>query len=38
MAALRQVLLQDKGLPKEAARIAAYWKQGASDFHERLEG
>ncbi|QBK04827.1 siderophore-interacting protein [Hylemonella gracilis] len=38
MATLRQVLLQDKGLPKEAARIAVYWKQGASDFHERLEG
>jgi NADPH-dependent ferric siderophore reductase len=38
MAALRQVLLQDKGLPKEAARVAVYWKQGASDFHERLEG
>jgi NADPH-dependent ferric siderophore reductase len=38
MATLREVLLQDKGLPKEAARIAAYWKQGASDFHARLEG
>lgn len=35
---MRQVraLLVDKGQPKEAMRVAAYWRQGASDFHEDL--
>ncbi|RZT94936.1 siderophore-interacting protein [Rivibacter subsaxonicus] len=37
MARLREVLLVDKRHPREAARIAAYWKRGASDFHERLD-
>lgn len=37
MAALRGVLLNDKHHPKEAARIAAYWKRGALAFHENLE-
>ena len=37
MARLRQVLLQDKGHPKEAARIAAYWKHGTTGHHENLE-
>jgi NADPH-dependent ferric siderophore reductase len=37
MARLRQVLLVDKGHPREAARIAAYWKRGAQEFHENLE-
>jgi NADPH-dependent ferric siderophore reductase len=38
MAQLRQVLLTDKGHPREAARVAAYWKRGASAHHENLEG
>ncbi|MDC3958987.1 siderophore-interacting protein [Polyangium jinanense] len=37
MSRLRQILLVDKGHPREAARIAAYWKKGASEFHENLE-
>lgn len=36
MAALRQLLLVEKNHPKEAMKVAAYWKQGASDFHETL--
>jgi NADPH-dependent ferric siderophore reductase len=37
MAQARELLLQ-RGHPREAMRVAAYWKQGASDFHETLEG
>jgi NADPH-dependent ferric siderophore reductase len=37
MARVREVLLHGKGHPKEAMRVAAYWKQGASAFHETLE-
>lgn len=36
MALARQILLVDKGHPREDAKIAAYWKPGASDFHETL--
>ena len=36
MAAVRQLLIDDKQHPKEAMRVAAYWKHGASDFHENL--
>jgi NADPH-dependent ferric siderophore reductase len=36
MAKLRDVLLKEKQHPREAMRVAAYWKQGASDFHEDL--
>jgi NADPH-dependent ferric siderophore reductase len=36
MKRVREVLANDKALPKEAMRISAYWKQGASDFHEDL--
>lgn len=36
MAALRPLLV-DKGLPKEALKVAAYWKAGAQAFHETLE-
>lgn len=36
MAQAREILLQDHGHPKEAARIAAYWKAGAQAFHEPL--
>jgi NADPH-dependent ferric siderophore reductase len=36
MAALREVLLVDKAHPREAMRVAAYWKRGASDYHDEL--
>jgi len=36
MARVRQRLI-DKGLPRQAARISAYWKQGVADHHEHLE-
>ena len=29
-------LLLDKGQPKEAMRVAAYWRQGQADYHEEL--
>jgi NADPH-dependent ferric siderophore reductase len=37
MRPLRELLLKEKGVPSANLRIAAYWKRGASDFHERLE-
>ena len=37
MARLRSVLLAEKQHPKEAMKVAVYWKPGASDFHETLE-
>jgi NADPH-dependent ferric siderophore reductase len=37
MARVRELLLRDKAHPKEAMRVAAYWKRGAADFHETLE-
>jgi len=37
MASLRKVLLEEKKHPREALRVAAYWKHGASEFHENLE-
>jgi NADPH-dependent ferric siderophore reductase len=36
MAKVREVLLTERTLPREATRISAYWKAGASDFHETL--
>ena len=36
MARVRQVLL-DKGLPRQAAKVSAYWKHGVADHHERLD-
>ena len=36
MRRVRDVLVNDKALPKEAMRVSAYWKQGAADFHETL--
>jgi len=33
----RDILVQQHGLPREAMRVSAYWKHGASDFHETLE-
>jgi NADPH-dependent ferric siderophore reductase len=29
-------LLLEKGQPKEAMRVAAYWRQGQADYHEEL--
>ncbi|SFV05492.1 siderophore-interacting protein [Pseudoduganella namucuonensis] len=36
MAALRKLLIEDKGLDKERIRAAAYWKRGEQAHHERL--
>ena len=36
MKRVRDVLADEKALPKEAMRISAYWKQGAADFHADL--
>ncbi|WP_298931989.1 siderophore-interacting protein [uncultured Ramlibacter sp.] len=38
MAALRRVLVDEKGHDRHAIRAAAYWKRGASAHHENLEG
>lgn len=37
MKTLRAVLAEEKAHPKEAMRVSAYWKRGASDFHEKLD-
>ncbi|MBP0598022.1 siderophore-interacting protein [Herbaspirillum sp. LeCh32-8] len=37
MKTLRAVLTEEKAHPKEAMRVSAYWKRGASDFHEKLD-
>jgi NADPH-dependent ferric siderophore reductase len=37
MARVRDVWLTDKAHPREAMRVAAYWKRGAAAFHENLE-
>ena len=37
MARLRHVLLAEKQHPREAMRVAAYWKRGASAHHQNLE-
>ncbi|WP_236589790.1 siderophore-interacting protein [Ramlibacter aurantiacus] len=36
MARVRRVLLDQKHHPREAMRVSAYWKQGASEHHEDL--
>lgn len=36
MAALRPLLVA-KGLPREALKVAAYWKAGATAFHETID-
>ncbi len=38
MAALRRVLVDEKGHDRHAIRAAAYWKRGATAHHENLEG
>ena len=37
MARVRRVLVEEKQQPREAMRVAAYWKRGASAHHEDLE-
>jgi NADPH-dependent ferric siderophore reductase len=37
VAALRRVLVEEKGHPRESIRAAAYWKRGATAHHENLE-
>jgi NADPH-dependent ferric siderophore reductase len=34
IARLRGIVLEEKAHPREAAKLAAYWKRGASDFHD----
>jgi NADPH-dependent ferric siderophore reductase len=36
MARVRQVL-NDKGVPREATRVSAYWKRGVAEHHENLD-
>lgn len=36
MKRIRKELAQEKGHPKEAMRVAAYWRHGAEGFHEEL--
>ncbi len=38
MAALRRVLVEEKGHDRHAIRAAAYWKRGAVGHHENLDG
>ncbi len=38
VAALRRIMVYDKGHSRHAIRAAAYWKQGAAAHHENLEG
>jgi len=33
---IRRLLINTHGQPKEAMRVAAYWRQGAEGFHEEL--
>lgn len=37
MKRVRDVLVDEKSLPKDAMRVSAYWKQGAAEFHEDIE-
>jgi len=37
MARARTVLLGEKAHPRTAMRVAAYWKHGASDYHDELD-
>ena len=36
MAQLRDVLFEEKQLPRETIKVAAYWKAGTADHHETL--
>jgi len=37
LAAATRAILLEKGVPKDHMRVAAYWKRGQADFHERLD-
>ncbi|MFC5458707.1 siderophore-interacting protein [Massilia niabensis] len=37
MRRLREVLVLEKSLTKEAMRVSAYWKRGVADHHENLD-
>jgi NADPH-dependent ferric siderophore reductase len=37
MKRVRDVLVDEKAVPKDAMRLSAYWKQGAAEFHEDIE-
>jgi NADPH-dependent ferric siderophore reductase len=37
MASVRRILAEEKGLPKEALRVASYWKRGLSADHGEPE-
>ena len=36
MARTRELLVEQHRLPRDAMRVSAYWKRGATDFHENL--
>ena len=36
MARLRDILLNERGRPRSHVKVSAYWKPGASDFHQDL--
>ena len=38
MAALRRILVEEKGCDPQRVRAAAYWKHRVSAHHENLEG
>lgn len=38
MQAVREILLQQHALDKRYLRVASYWKRGAQNAHEQLEG
>lgn len=37
MARLREILRSGKGIAKESMRVSAYWRHGASNYHEQLD-
>lgn len=37
LALAARAILLDKGIAKDNMRVAAYWKRGSADFHERLD-
>jgi NADPH-dependent ferric siderophore reductase len=37
MRRLRDILGAEKGVPKEAIRVSAYWKSGSSSYHQDLD-
>jgi NADPH-dependent ferric siderophore reductase len=37
MVRLREILRTGKGIAKESMRVAAYWRHGASSYHEQLD-